>query len=406
MVSEIHRPPLITIGGYGNALAVGRSLGRRGVRVYAVGAGSGVRYSRFVHRVAAECSEPRAWLQWLMGAEADTLAGAILIPCIDEALELIIGNRALLARRYRLMPLDDEVSLAMLDKAKTYELARRIGMPAPKVWPISDRRGLLEVIPEIPFPCALKPRHGHLFRKRFGLVKLWVARNPAELLKHFGELEGTGLGSLVTEIIPGRDDQYVSYWTYVDDAGHPLFHFTKRKIRQYPIHFGLGTLHVSESNSEVAALGLRFVQGVGLKGFAAVEFKRDVRDGRLKLIECNARLVAAHEIAERSGIDLSLLLYNHLTGRPLPPCLGFESGVRLWSPLHDVYALRQYRKLGELSTLEWLRTVCPSHISQFQWSDPAPVLVLAGSVLRSWSTTGPSGCSRSRETGQWKVHFD
>lgn len=384
MASAAHCPPVITIGGHANALAVGRSLGRRGVRAYALGAGSGVRYSRFVHPVAAG-SEPPAWLEWLLGAEAETLAGAVLLPCVDEALELIIGNQALLAPRYTLMPLEGEVSLAMLDKAKTYDLASRIGVPAPKVWPIHDRRGLLELIPEIPFPCALKPRHGHLFRKRFGLVKLWVAATAAELLRHFDQLEGTGLQSLITEIIPGRDDQYVSYWTYVDDSGRALFRFTKRKVRQYPIHFGLGTLHVSESNSEVMDLGLHFVQGVGLKGFAAVEFKRDVRDGRFKLIECNARLVAAHEIAARSGIDLSVLLYNHLTGRPLPPSDGFKSGVRLWSPAQDVYALRQYRKTGELSMLEWLRTVCPSHVSQLQWSDPAPVIVLAGSVLRSWS---------------------
>lgn len=374
-------PPVITIGGYGNALAVGRSLGRKGVRVYALGAGSGVRYSRFVHQVAAEGSGPQAWLEWLM--RADALAGAVLLPCVDEALDLIIRNRELLASRYTLMPLDEEVSLAMLDKARTYEFASRIGVPTPEVWQVDDRRSLLEIIRRIPFPCALKPRHGHLFRQKFGLVKLWVARNPVELLKRFGELEGTGLGSLVTEIIPGRDDQYVSYWTYVDDAGRPLFHFTKRKIRQYPIHFGLGTLHVTAWDSEAAALGRRFVRDVGLKGFAAVEFKRDVRDGQLKLIECNARLVAAHEIAERSGMELSLLLYNHLTRRTLPACDGFASGVRLWCPSHDVCALRQYRNRGELSIIEWLGTVCPSHISQFQWSDPGPALALAGSALRS-----------------------
>jgi predicted ATP-grasp superfamily ATP-dependent carboligase len=392
MASSLDGPPVITIGGYGNALAVGRSLGRRRVRVYAVGAGSGVRYSRFVRQAgAAGRPEPEAWLEWLMSAEAGALAGAVLFPCIDEALELIIRNRTLLAPRYTLMPLDDEVSLAMLDKAKTYELANRIGVPAPKVWPVNDRRGLLELIPDIPFPCALKPRHGHLFRKQFGLMKLWVARDADELLEHFRAFEETGLGSLVTEIIPGRDDQYVSYWTYVDDTGRSLFHFTKRKVRQYPIHFGLGTLHVTESNSDVAALGDRFVRDIGLKGFAAVEFKRDVRDGRFKLIECNARLVAAHEIAERSGIELSLLLYNHLTGRRLPQCDRFQSGVRLWCPMHDVYALRQYRQRGELSILEWLRTVCPSHISQFQWADPGPGLVLAASVLRSWTSKRSSG---------------
>jgi D-aspartate ligase len=80
---------------------------------------------------------------------------------------------------------------------------------------------------------------------------------------------------LVTEYVPGPDDQYRSYYTYLDHEGEPLVHFTKRKLRQYPTHFGLGSYHLTEWNPEVAELGLRFARGAGLRGLVNVEFKRD-----------------------------------------------------------------------------------------------------------------------------------
>ena len=51
-------------------------------------------------------------------------------------------------------------------------------------------------------------------------------------------------------------------------------------------------------------LGLALFGHAGLRGVANVEFKRDPRDGRLKLIECNARFTAANGLLTASGIDL------------------------------------------------------------------------------------------------------
>ena len=75
---------------------------------------------------------------------------------------------------------------------------------------------------------------------------------------------------------------------------------------------------MTDRNPEVAELGLRFFQGVGLRGLANVEFKRDARDGRLKLIECNHRFTAPTGLLRAAGMDLPLFVYNRLTGRPLP----------------------------------------------------------------------------------------
>ena len=88
----------------------------------------------------------------------------------------------------------------------------------------------------------------------------------------------------------------------------------------------------------MAELGLRFFEGVGLRGLGNVEFKRDARDGRLKLIECNHRFTAATGLMRAAGLDLPLFVYNKLTDRPLPTVDRYRAGLTMWYPMKDVRA--------------------------------------------------------------------
>jgi predicted ATP-grasp superfamily ATP-dependent carboligase len=202
-----------------------------------------------------------------------------------------------------------------------------------------------------------------------------MVRDDAELGRQVGPIVGIGLPILVTEFISGPDDRFCSYYSYLDENGLPLFHFTKRKLRQFPPRFGTGTYHVTEWQPEVAEVGLRFFQGVGLRGLGNVEFKRDERDGQLKLIECNARFTMATAQVRRAGIDLALVAYARLTGQALPRMDTFRDGVRLWYPGLDLRAMRQYRAAGDLTTAQWVRSLAHrQHLPVFDVGDPLPYL--------------------------------
>ena len=177
-----------------------------------------------------------------------------------------------------------------------------------------------------------------------------------------------GLEVMVTEIVPGGDDRLLSYCGYLDERGELLTEFTFRKIRQFPPQFGLGCYVVSDWNPEVAETGLRFLRGIGLRGLFHVEFKRDSRDDQLKLIECNHRFTIELVF---SPTNLPLLTYNRLLGRPLPSPGPYRTGKRLWNPVEDTKAARSYRRHGELSWSQWLRSLL--HLQQlhaFRWDDP------------------------------------
>jgi D-aspartate ligase len=371
------RPPAVILGGGNIAVSAARALGERGTPIIALGdAPDLVRYSRhcqlFLDLGAGHGVQER-WLAWLRAAAP---RGAVLVPCSDDALELLArSGDELRGRGLRPIALAPDAVQTVLDKARTYELAAAAGVPHPR-W-IAAAGKIDARAAGIGFPCAVKPLHSHLFRRHYGgMLKVLEAADQDQLDAALGALRLTGVDGMVTEIVPGPEDAFTSYYTYVDDAGRPLLDFTKQKLRQWPVRFGYPCYQVSNRDREVIDLGRRFVAAAGLSGLANVEFKRDIRDGGLRLIECNARLTGASELARASGIELAQLAYARAVGLPDPPLDGYREGVRMWHPVEDMRALLAYRRDGELTARRWLRTVMHrQHFPVLALDDPKPTLV-------------------------------
>lgn len=368
--------PAVLLGGDGTAVPVARSLGRAGIPVHALGGRPDpVRRSRHVVQYVdiggGEGVQERS-LEWLMG----TATPSVILPCSDEGLELVARNRdALTGRGHIPIEADDQRLLDMLDKERTHELAVEHGISVPRTRTIHDADELRQAVEEIGFPCALKPLHAHEFRRVFD-GKGFVADTWSDLEEFFRLSEQAGVEMLVTEMVRGPD-RYHSGYCYLDEHGESLLLFTKQKLRQYPITFGAGVYHVMDWNDEVAELTLRFSRAVGLRGLVNVEYKRDSRDGRLMLIEANHRFTASTALHLAAGLDVPLFVYNRLTGAPLPHVgRPYKEGATLWYPLDDYRAFKEYRRRGEMTTLEYLRSVArPQSFSIASLSDPGPLLL-------------------------------
>jgi predicted ATP-grasp superfamily ATP-dependent carboligase len=138
---------------------------------------------------------------------------------------------------------------------------------------------------------------------------------------------------------------------------------------------GTACYHVTDWIPEAAELANRLFRHVGLRGLANVEFKRDDRDGQLKLIECNARFTASDCLVAASGINLAAFVYSRLVGLPPPKTDHFRTGLRLWDPLRDFQAHLALRRCGQQTTRQWLAGVCHRQtFPYFQWTDPLPAL--------------------------------
>jgi D-aspartate ligase len=379
-------PPVVVLGGEAIAVSVARSLAPRGVAVHALGvAEDPVRWSRWCREfvdLGAGAGVAERWRQWFEAGHAP--AGAVVLPCNDDALEFVARNRGALERLgLRPMEAGDDGVLAMLDKDRTYAIAGEAGVPAPRTIVVRSGDELRAAVDELGWPAALKPLQSHLFAHHYGLTrKVLLADDADGLVRAFEQAAALGVPMGVTEIVPGGDDAFYSYYSYLDEHGEPLLHVTKRKLRQYPPRFGLGTLHATSWDPDVAELGLRFFRAARLRGLACVEFKKDARTGRLRLIEVNHRLTLATELLRRAGADLPWFVYARAAGLPTPE-VRCRPGVTLWAPGRDLRAYLARRADRDLPFGAWVRSVArPQAFLLGSLSDPRPAAATAALTAR------------------------
>lgn len=370
--------PAVVLGGGVNALSVVRSLGRAGIPNYVLNqADSAVRHSRHGRwlKIEPAATTEESWANFLLGPQSESLRGAVLIACCDPALQLLAKHRAELAGKFRLDEVNPAAQVAMLNKLRTYQIAAKAGVDTPRFWILQPGQDLESLAPQFSYPLIVKPSHTHVFRNRFG-KKFVIANDFASLKEAYQLVQDQQMEVMLVEFIPGLDDRLCSYYTYLDETGSPQFHFTKRVIRRYPLIVGNGCHHITDWNPEVRDAGLAFLQAAGVRGLGNVEFKRDPRDGRLKLIECNARLTEANCLVAAAGLDLPLFIYNRLTGGAPVPLQNYKTGLRLWYPIEDFHAFRQLRREGKITWGQWLTSIAglPS-FPKFRWLDPGPSVV-------------------------------
>lgn len=367
--------PAIVLGGDQNALSVARNLARHGIEVVAVNYPYGaIRFSRHARYVRlGSDSSPREWERFLLGEESDHLRGAVLLACADAAISIIIRHHAILSRKFLLEEPDPAMRRDLLDKFITYRRAQEAGVPTVGYWLITSREDLERWMEEYRFPLIMKalyPPHADLLKAKAILI-----RDRAELTEFFNTAARLGIHVVLMEYIPGGDDKSCSYHTYLDEHREPLFNLTNTVSRRFPLMSGEATYCTTAWIPDAAELGLRFFRHIGFRGLGMIQFKRDERDGELKIIEANARFVASDSLLARSGINLALIAYNRITGRPQAPVPDFEKSVVLCRPLMDSRAAWELHKRGELCFSDWIASL--RRINQlpfFNWRDPLPAL--------------------------------
>lgn len=376
------RPPVIVAGGAANALYIGRSLGALGVPVHGLGVHPAAAASRFVrpiHLPAGDGEAEQQWADWLLGPTAEALRGAVLVAGSDVGITVLAHHRRALLERFRLDISDVEAQLGLLDKLSTYHWATAADVPTPRYWRVAGPEDLERQRDEYVYPLIVKPLLSHQYQARLpAWGKFRVAADLDELREVHRDVTAAGLAVMLTERIPGPDTLLCSYNTYLDASGSPMFDFTKRTLRRYPPGMGLGSYHLSDWNPEVKELALRLFKHVGLVGMANAEFKRDTRDGRLKLIECNARFTDAAPLWGAAGFDMARHVYFRALGELSELPSTYRPGQRMVYPFNDLRAFRVLRARGELSLGQWLRDMAHRQVWPFfRLDDPGPALVRA-----------------------------
>ncbi len=349
----------LVIGGILNGLSIARSLGRRGVPVWVttppnIKLASCSRYTlRTLHWPEEDCEAQVAYLLEL--AERYQLDQWVLFPTSDESAALLSKFHAELSRRFRVSTPDWNVLRWAYDKRLTYRLAaeERVDYPS-TILPGTEAD--LEGV-SFPFPAVLKPAT-HASINRFTTEKAWPAANREELLARYREARELIPPDLilVQERIPGGGEAQFSYAALCRD-GQPIASLTARRTRQYPIDFGYSSSFVETLDvPEIVAPSRRLLAAIRYTGLVEVEYKRDARDGRYKLLDINPRLWTWSPLGGRAGVDFPYLLWQMMVGRPVPEQTG-RTGVRWIRMCTDVPAAIHEMLRGRMSLGTYLRSL-------------------------------------------------
>jgi predicted ATP-grasp superfamily ATP-dependent carboligase len=237
-----------------------------------------------------------------------------VFPTHDPGLNAIARARRSLGERF-LYPFPGWDALERIqNKREQLEAAAAAGVDTPVTAHPRSATDAVAAAEEIGYPVLVKPAHPVEF-KRAHRRQAFRCESAAELEDAFGKAEP--YEPMVQELVPGGDDTLYTLGSYLDASGRPLGVFSGRKLRQTPRE--VGTCRVGEAVwvQEVVDAGLRFLRALGYHGLSQVEFKRDPRDGRFKLMEINPRLYQWHGLATACGVDLPRIAYRDLLGLPV-----------------------------------------------------------------------------------------
>jgi predicted ATP-grasp superfamily ATP-dependent carboligase len=119
-------------------------------------------------------------------------------------------------------------------------------------------------------------------------------------------------------LFKSADDQfsYAALW----DNGKPVAEFTARRTRQYPVDFGCKSTFVEiVEEPGVVEAARTILASIGHHGLVEVEFKRDQRDGSLRLLDVIPRPWSWFGLCSTAGIDLGTMLWRLANDQPNAP---------------------------------------------------------------------------------------
>lgn len=365
----------IVVGGDHPGLGVARSLGRRGIPVYVIDDQYCIsRFSRYATRVVRVdnlLDEQKTVDAVLEVGKRFNLRDWVLFPTRDETVAAFSRHRDKLAQFFRVTTGEWKSVEWAWDKKKSYELAETLGIPIPQTFNVRSAEELASLYSRL--PLAIKPAIKENFFYATG-AKAWRANTVEELHRFYEKatLQIKPEEILIQEIVPGDGREQFSYCAFFQH-GKPYSTLTARRARQHPREFGRASSYVETVELPIIEeLSERFLKAINFHGLVEIEFKRDPRDGKFKLLDVNARTWGFHWIGSACGVDFPYLAFADQLG------LGTQqtrapAGIGWLRVLTDVPTAISDFAHGSLSLGAYLRSLRAARVDAvFSWSDPLP----------------------------------
>ncbi len=310
-------------------LAVVRELGAAGVPVIGIAQDPQAigLASRYLHRSVCVSAPRSSELIETLNRLGDELGECYLLAVSEVNTDWLLTQRDRLRSVKPILP--DAAALAIvLDKQRTLDVARSVGIRVPISVEPASWADVEEVARTFIFPAVLKWKNPAgiaplLAEQMIDLVKAEYVYSPEEFLEVARRYSAVGAWPLVQQYCAGKGlGQF--FFMY---RGRAVRRFQHLRVAEWPPEGGFSSVCDSiplNEHIELQEQSIRLLQAVGWEGVAMVEYRLDPATGHSWLMEINGRFWGSFPLAVHCGAGFALLAYS-LQGQDRMPEL---------SPMH------------------------------------------------------------------------
>jgi len=369
--------PALVLGMYETGLGVVRSLGQSGIEVFGFDYRKDIAfYSKYVkpdicpHPLKQEAE----FISFLVSFGREAKSKPVIFITSDIFLTSVSRNREQLLPFFIFNLASDKLIVSISDKYKQYKLAEQAGTALPQTYILENSNNIESIKNILLYPVLIKALDVNDWRVKVShSIKGFVAPTAESFSEQSIPILIKEVKIVVQEIIEGPDTNHFKYCAYYGPDGNAICEFTLRKIRQNPIHFGVGAVVESLIYDDLMTEGRKLFKSIGYTGVGSAEFKLDKKDGLLKLIEINPRYWQQNYLPTACGMNFPLIDYLTMTGTPPTPTATFEPGIKWVNRYLDFDSFLKYRKEKAINFSQWRKSLKGKKVySDFSWDDMVP----------------------------------
>lgn len=327
---------IVTWARGGSSLNAIRSLGMKGIKVVAIDSlkdspGFHSRYTAKALLCPNYHDDFSAYVQFLQETCRNEDCSVVL-PMDEVSIYTLSKYSSDFSKLANVTWPDYKLLETVQNREKLFNLAKELNIPIPRYF-IPD--GDIKNTDGISGPWVLKPKHSLVIEANQviqGGVR--YASNIAELNKMAKEMILRGQDPIIQEYIPGGGYGFFALY----NKGCMNACFEHHRLRESSYFGGAASYRESIYNPKLEEEGLKIPERLKWNGPLMVEFRRDERDGKFKLMEINPRFWGSLNLAICSGVDFPYLFYKMATEGECDRVFSYKAGVRCknfsWELLH------------------------------------------------------------------------
>ena len=366
-----------------SALAVTRSLGKKGITVFTAEESSSAlagasRYSQQHLEYPSPGQYPNQFVEALSALVKQHRID-ILMPMTELTTMLLLNNKN--AFPETTIPSPDIKTVNLLaNKYLLMQNAESHDIPIPHTWYVDNPDSLSFSLTDLPYPVVLKPGKSWLhYKGQWSRAGVRFADNPTDVKNILAsDWSFRAHPFMIQERVAGYGQGVFAIY----DNGKAVALFAHRRLREKPPWGGVSVLSESvQIEPELASHTRTLLGNANWHGVAMVEFKV-APDGTPYLMEINTRFWGSLQLAIDAGVDFPWLLYQLACNKQPDPVDKYKTGVRLrWvlGDLDNLYLTLRDKQNPFTTKLDAIRRFFTPSLFRTRhevnrWSDPGPAL--------------------------------